>query len=148
METDSRFEIVLDWTDYRLMRDSWRKDAVLGEMLRWINDYKYSIHENLTSVAARAFWSTRYIPGVWSMMSKISGIPHDFTKDVPPLTIATMASLKSIGAILLPEIKKADEDYFRDNKSWLSSARLRSTLDDFRKTEPVKLNKLFREKKP
>ena len=37
METDSRFDIVLDWTDYRLSRDSWRKDVVLGELFRWID---------------------------------------------------------------------------------------------------------------
>lgn len=146
METDSRFDIVLDWTDYRLMRDSWRKDAVLGEMLRWIVDYKYTIHENLTSVAARAIWSTRYFPGVWGMLSKLSGIPKDFTKDVPSLTIATMASLKSIGSVLLPAVNRFDEEYFQKNKSWPSSSMIRKNLDDFRKTEPAKLKKVFREK--
>ena len=147
METDSRFDIVLDWTDYRLMRDSWKKDAVLGEMLRWITEYKYTIHENLTSVAARAIWSTRYIPGVWGMLSSLSGIPKDFAKDVPPLTIATMASLKTIGGVLLPELKSYDQEYFQKNKTWPSSSQLRKTLDDFRKTEPKKLMKVFREKK-
>jgi hypothetical protein len=115
-------------------------------MMRWISEYNYSIHENLTSEAARLFWSTRYIPGVWSMMAKISGIPKDFTKDVPSLTIATMASLKSIGHVLYPEIVKSDEEYFAKNKTWLSSAMLRKSLDDFRKTEPTKLKKLLREK--
>lgn len=147
METDSRFDIVLDWTDYRVMRDSWRKDAVLGEMIRWIGEYKYSIHENLTSEAARLFWSTRYVPGLWFMMSKISGIPKDFTKDVPSLTIATMASLKSIGAVLYPVIIKNDEDYFLKNKTWPSSTMLRKGLDDFRKTDPAKLRKVLRAKK-
>lgn len=146
METDSRFDIVLDWTDYRLMRDSWRKDAVLGEMLRWIVDYKYAIHENLNSIAARAIWSTRYIPGVWGMLSKLSGIPKDFAKDVPPITIATMASLKSIGSVLLPEVKNFDEEYFQKNKVWPSSSMIRKDLDDFRKTEPKKLVKVFGEK--
>jgi hypothetical protein len=146
METDSRFDIVLDWTDYRLMRDSWRKDAVLGEMFRWINEYKYGIHENFTSVAARVFWSTRYIPGVWSMMAKISGIPKDFTKDVPPLTIATMASLKSIGNVLLPIVTEYDETNFQKTKTWLSGQMLRKSLDDFRKTQPQRLRKVFREK--
>jgi hypothetical protein len=146
METDSRFDIVLDWTDYRLMRDSWRKDAVLGEMVRWIVDYKYSIYENLTSAAAVLVWSTRQIPGVWPMLAKISGIPKDFTKDVPSISIATMASLKSIGHILFPEVAKSDEAYFQQNKTWMSTTMLRKSLDDFRKTNPKSLNKILREK--
>ncbi len=146
METDSRFDIVLDWTDYRLMRDSWRKDAVLSEMFRWIEDYKYQIHENFTSVSAKAIWSTRYIPGVWTMMSKISGIPKDFMKDVPTLTIGTMASLKTIGGLMLPEVIKSDEKYFQKKQTWLSASMLRKSLDDYRKTEPEKLRKVLREK--
>ena len=143
METDSRFDIVLDWTDYRLMRDSWRKDAVLGEMFRWVQDYKYIIHENLTSEAARIIWSTRNIPGLWQMMSKLAGLPQDFTKDVPSLTIATMASLKTIGHILFPEVAKSDALYFAQNKTWMSTSMLRKSLDDFRKTEPKALKKVL-----
>lgn len=146
METDSRFEIVLDWTDYRVMRDSWRKDALLGEMFRWIDEYDYRIYENVTSIASKVIWSTRYIPGVWSMMAKLSGIPKDFTKDVPSLTISTMASLKSIGGPLLAAAKKADEEYFQKNGRWMTSNELRVAIDDYRKTEPKELKKVFREK--
>ena len=146
METDSRFEIVLDWTDYRLMRDSWRKDVVLGEMFRWVDEHNYKIHENLTSIAAKAVWSTRYIPGLWGMMAKISGIPKDFTKDVPAITISTMASLKTIGGILLPEVTKADLDYHSKTGKWMSTEMLREALEEFRETEPAKLRKVFRER--
>ncbi|MDO9180763.1 MAG: hypothetical protein Q7U04_00075 [Bacteriovorax sp.] len=146
METDSRFDIVLDWTDYRLMRNSWRKDAVLGEMFRWIDEHDYQIHENLTSIAAKAIWSTRYIPGLWGMLSKISGIPKDFTKDVPSLTISTMASLKIIGGILLPEVTKADQEYYAKNGKWMSTEMLRDSLEKFRESEPKNLMKVFSEK--
>lgn len=144
METDTRFDIALDWTDYRLMRDSWRKDALLGEMFRWITDNNYQIHENLTSLAAKAIWATRHIPGVWSMMSHLSGIPKDFTKDVPSLTISTMASLKNIGNILLPVVAKADQDYYAKNGKWMSTDMLRETLEKFRQTDPKDLHKVFR----
>lgn len=146
METDSRFDIVLDWTDYRVMRDSWRKDALLGEMFRWIDQYDYRIYENLSSVAAKAIWSTRYIPGVWGLMSKLSGIPKDFTKDVPSLTISTIASLKSIGGPLLAAAKSADEAYYAKNGRWMTTEELRVAVDDYRKSEPKELNKVFRKK--
>jgi hypothetical protein len=146
METDSRFDIVLDWTDFRLMRDSWRKDVVLGEMFRWINEHDYKIRENLTSIAAKAIWGTRYIPGLWGMMAKISGIPKDFTKDVPGITIGTMASLKTIGGILLPEVVKADEEYYQKNGKWMSTEMLRESLEVFRESDPKNLRRVFRER--
>ncbi len=144
METDSRFNIVLDWTDYRLMRESWKKDVVLGEMFRWINEHDYKIHENLTSIAAKVIWSTRNIPLVWNMMSRVSGIPKNFTKDVPSLTITTLASLKTIGGILLDELTKADIDYFTKNGKWMSSEMLRDSLERFRESDPKNLKKVFR----
>lgn len=146
METDSRFDIVLDWTDYRVMRDSWRKDALLREMFRWIAEYDYRIYENLTSIASKVIWSTRYIPGLWGVMSKISGIPKDFTKDVPSITISTIASLKTIGDDLLAVAKKADQEYYEKNGRWMNKADIRKALDDYRQTNPKKLRKVFREK--
>lgn len=147
METDSRFDIVLDWTDYRIMRDSWRKDAVLGEMFRWVNEHHYKIHENLNSEGAKIVWSTRHIPGLWEMLARVSGLPKDMTKDVPSKTISTMASLKTIGGILLPIVAKADEEYFAKNGKWMSSEMLRDTLEKFRETDPKKLRKVFRERR-
>ncbi len=144
METDSRFDIVLDWTDYRVMRDSWRKDALLGEMFRWIGEYKYRIHENMTSIAAKVIWSTRYVPGLWGMLAKVSGIPKDFTKDVPNLTISTMASLKAIGNELLPVVSSADKEFFAQKGKWMTKEELSQSLEEYRKTKPKKLNKVFR----
>lgn len=144
METDSRFEIVLDWTDYRVMRDSARKDAVLGEMFRWINEYNYSVHENLKSIAAKVIWSTRSIPVVWPMLAKLAGMPKDFTKDVPSLTISTMASLKTIGGELLPVVTKADQEMYKKTGRWMTKAELHKVLDDYRQTNPKKLRKVFR----
>jgi hypothetical protein len=80
------------------------------------------------------------------MMSKISGIPKDFTKDVPSITISTMASLKTIGTELLPVVTKADQEYFEKNGKWMTTEELRVVLDEYRKTDPKKLRKVFRAK--
>ena len=146
METDSRFDIMLDWTDYRVMRDSWRKDAVLGSMFAWIDLYNYKVHENLTSIAAKVIWSTRYIPGLWQILSKVSGIPKDFTKDVPSLTITTIASLKTIGGEMLAAVTSADNAHFEKHGRWMTKVELMKALDDYRLTNPKKLRKVFREK--
>ncbi len=37
LEFDSRFNILIDSVDYRFIRDSWRKDAVMAEIFQWLS---------------------------------------------------------------------------------------------------------------
>ena len=129
MEIDSRFDIVLDWRDYKIIRDSMRKDAVMGEMFHWMNDHNFRIHNNFKSIAARIVWSTRFIPGLWQLMSALSGIPSDFQKDVPPEAITTLESLKSIAGTILKFTTAADESFYRINNRWMTPVELRKTID-------------------
>jgi hypothetical protein len=57
-----------------------------------------------------------------------------------------MASLKTIGGILLPEITKADQEYHDKNGKWMSTEMLRDSLEKFRESEPKDLRKVFRER--
>lgn len=143
MEIDSRFEIVLDWTDYKVIRDSERKDAVSGEMFRWMNEYNYKVHSGLKSRLAGIIWATRYIPGVWQLLSKISGIPTDYKKDVPSAAITTMASINEIGKQMLNHVTISDEIFERKNNRRMTSTELRSSLNDFRQSGPKELEKIF-----
>lgn len=136
LEIDSRFDIVLDWTDYKIIRDSVRKDAVMGEMFHWMNEHGYRIHRSMRSLGARIVWSTRYIPGLWNLMSSLSGIPSDFKKDVPPVAISTLEGLKSIANIMLEFTAAADEEFHRQNSRWMTSFELRKTIDTYLKTHP------------
>ena len=135
MEVEPGFDLVLDWTDYRLIRDSWRKDAVLSELLRWMDQLHYSINDNLTAKLARAAWATRPVPGVWTVMSKLSGIPEDFTSDVPASSISTIANLKQIGDVLLPVVTLADQNYYEKTSKWMSEFDLRRVIDEYRQRD-------------
>lgn len=148
MEVDSRFNIVLDFTDYKVIRDSVRKDAVSGEMFRWMNDYQYRVHKSFRSLAAAFVWSTRYIPGLWHLLAKLSGIPVDFKKDVPPAAISTLESIKSIGGQMLDHVTIADEELYRREGRWMTPLELRSALENFRLSHPANFNKLFGPTKP
>ncbi|MBC7429679.1 MAG: hypothetical protein H7336_13765 [Bacteriovorax sp.] len=143
MEIDSRFNIVLDWTDYKVIRDSERKDAVSGEMFRWMNEHHYKIQKSFKSKIAGVIWATRYIPGIWHLLSKISGIPTDYKKDVPAAAITTMASINEIGKNMLDHVTIFDEEFNRINSRWMTSAELRSNLNDYRLSHPHELDKIF-----
>ena len=143
MEIDSRFDIVLDWRDYKIIRDSIRKDAVMGEMFHWMNEHNFRIHNNFRSLAARFVWFTRPIPGLWHLMSAISGIPSDFQKDVPVEAISTIESLKSIAGIILKFVTTADEEFQQQNNRWMTSSELRHAIDNYLKTKPQDILKSF-----
>ena len=143
MEIDSRFDIVLDWRDYKIIRDSIRKDAVMGEMFHWMNEHKFKIHNNFRSIAARVVWSTRYIPGLWHLMAVLSGIPSDFQKDVPPEAITTLESLKSIAGIILEFATLTDEKFHTLNGRWMTSVELRKAIDLHLQTQPQDILKSF-----
>lgn len=145
LEIDSRFEIMLDWTDYKIIRDSLRKDAVMGVMFQWMNERHYRIHQNFRSIAARMVWSTRFIPGLWNLMSSLSGIPSDFKKDVPPAAITTMEGLKSIAGVMLEFTTLADEEFHRQNNRWMTSAELRQTINTHLLTRPQDIINNFHE---
>ena len=143
METDSRFEIVFDWTDYKIIRDSWRKDAVMGEFFRWMNDYGYIVQDSFRSRGAKLVWATRHIPGLWQLMAKLAGIPSDFQKDVPSIAISTLESIKGIGGSMLKNLTITDEEFMRKNGRWMTAKELRSALDAYRKSNPGELEKVF-----
>jgi hypothetical protein len=143
MEIDSRFDIVLDWTDFKVVRDSERKDAVSGEMFRWMNEYDYIIHKSWRSRVAGFVWATRYIPGIWQFLAKISGLPVEFKKDVPSDAITTLESINQVGKLMLDYVTITDLDFNQKRSRWMTSSELREALNNYRLSHPPELEKLF-----
>lgn len=139
METDSRFDLVLDWTDYRINRDSVRKDAVMGQIFFWMNEHNYKIEDTFRARVASLIWSTRYIPGLWHVLAKLSGIPSDYEKDVPPAAIVTVENIKVLGGKILDYLISADEEHYRMAGRWMTPAELRLTLNNYIGSRPAKV---------
>lgn len=131
LEVDPRFDIVLDWTDTRTVQDTWRKDALARTMWRWMDEHDYRLQPNVISTGAGAIWSTRYIPVVWQVLSKVAGIPTDYKKDVPSRMIRTLATVKAVGKPTLKRLEAEDEAYHDRTGMWLTPARLRALADAY-----------------
>lgn len=117
MEVDSRFDIVLDWTDYHIIRDSWRKDVMMKAVLNAVEAKTFDIPDNYKTRLVPYIWGLRST-FLWPLASKISGIPVDYTPDVPAKSIATMVSFRQIEAEHLPTLQTFDTDYFKTHKTW------------------------------
>lgn len=134
LEVDSRFEIVLDWTDYRIIRDSWRKDVMMQVVLEANDTGKYQFPETISSRLIPYLWKTRKISWLWPIVSKITGIPEDFTPDVPDLSLSTIASLNEVQVVFLNDLQKIDKDYFTKYGVWPSKQFLNKSMNELMQT--------------
>ena len=127
LETDPRFELVLDWSDPGLIRNSRYKDAVLSEVVRWSDELDYQFHESF-----KTFLATRVLlPLKNSFLAPLmSWIPFLPTVDahIPRETLSAMTALDEVSQKLLDEVKKADQEFFSKNKRPLTKRQLREFL--------------------
>lgn len=49
MEVDSRFELLAEFRDYRLVQDTRMRDAILRNIFSWINTKEYKLHHSTNS---------------------------------------------------------------------------------------------------
>ncbi|MET0334469.1 MAG: hypothetical protein ABW190_09385 [Rhizobacter sp.] len=132
MEVDPRFEVVLDWTDFRLVRDSWRKDAVFREIFRWMNEERYVMNNTFKATMGQLLWKTRASTLFWPLFSNMTGIPKDFEKEVPGAGLATIANITTLAEYLVPQVAEADRAQFDATGRWMSPAELRRTANAVR----------------
>jgi len=135
MEVDPRFEVVLDWTDYRLIRDNHRKDALLKAIFSWINKKNYQMNNTFTSSLGKILWSTRQISFLWPLASRLTGIPKDFEPQVPGTGIAFISNLKALESALLPKLEIADRNFFSKHGRYMLEAEMISLLENIRQED-------------
>jgi hypothetical protein len=143
LETDPNFELILDWKDYRLVRDSRYKDAILSEMMRWMNDLKYNFHDTPKSVIVKHVIQPSRRTPLWPLMQKITGAP-DIDKEIPKRTLGVMTVLNQVGDILLEKIRKEDETYILSHHRPMTNPQLRETLEKIRRSDLLSLELAFR----
>lgn len=132
MEVDPRFEIVLDWTDYRLIRDNWRKDAIMSEVFRWVNEEGYVMNTSGPAALGGLAWMGRELKFLWPLLSKITSIPENWEKGVPADGIKMVGNFKDAGGKILDKVKKLDEDFYKKNQRWMTRSELRFAINQVR----------------
>jgi hypothetical protein len=131
LETDPRFELVLDWSDPNLIRDSRYKDAVLAEVVRWSDQLGYQFHESF-----KTFLATRVLLPLRNtfLAPALAWIPFIPKVDahIPPETLSAMTALDEVSQKLLDVIKSQDLEFFQQNNRPLTNQQLRENLEKIR----------------
>jgi hypothetical protein len=110
MEIDPRFEIIGEFRDLRLTRDSRQKDAIMTSILKWIEKDNYVLKDSFNSAMAGGVIYDVRRTFLWPLVQKFLKL-DDFSEEIPRNMLRTVALINEVGEILLKELKERDLDY-------------------------------------
>lgn len=131
MEIDPRFELMGEFQDLRLTRDSRQKDAIMTALFDWMVKKDYELKDNMKSrMAGTVIYNIRRT-FMWPMVKKLLKL-DDFSKEVPRNMIRTVAILNQLGENLLIELKARDLAYEKKYGVPMSYMDFYRELEDMR----------------
>lgn len=134
MEVDPRFEIVAEFRDLSLTRDSRMKDVILSEMLRWVNELNYGLVDTGKSKFAGGFvWPSRRTM-FWPLVRTVFGL-SEFSKDIPKPVFKSFALLNQVGDSLLKELHKRDAEFEKKTGWAMTYVDLSNELEKVRQDD-------------
>lgn len=127
LEFDSHFEMILDWRDYRLTRNSRYKDIVMSEIVYLMNAEKYIfISSGVSKIASTVVLPSRTTIW-WPIVSLITGV-KDINPLTPASTVDTMAVMDQVATMMLNDLQKVDERYQQRFQRPMTNAQLRTAM--------------------
>ncbi len=130
LEIDSRFELVAEFRDLRLTRDSRIKDAILTRMLAWMDQGYRIVPTTKAKMAAGPIRIARKT-FLWPLVQKLIHA-DDFSKEIPGPMLKTVVMMNAIGEVLLNEAWQSDLAYERKTGWPMTYDQLYAMLDDYR----------------
>ncbi len=131
LEIDPNFEMVVDWRDPRLIRDSRYKDAILAEMIRWVGSLNYQFHDTMKSFMAKYLILPSRKTPVWGLVKQVTGAPN-LDREIPKKSLGVMTVLGQIGDALLERVEQEDKNYIASHGRPMTNEQLRDFLESVR----------------
>lgn len=131
MEIDPRFELVGEFRDLRLTRDTRQKDAIMTSVFDWMSNKNYLLRDNMkTKMAGGIIYDVRRT-FLWPLVKKVLKL-NDFSKEIPRNMVQTTALINELGDAMLKELKKRDEAFEKANGVPMSAIDMYRALEDMR----------------
>ncbi len=131
MEIDPRFDLLGEFQDLRLTRDSRQKDAIMSEVFRWMNEYEYQLVDSAKSkMAGGIIWKVRRT-FLWPLVKKALKL-DDFSKEIPSNMLSTVTLINQIGELLVQEMKMMDLSYEKKHGVPMSGIEMSQALERYR----------------
>lgn len=131
IEVDSRFEMLAEFRDYRLVRDTRYRDAVLISIFDWMKNYGYELKSTANSVAIDYIvYPLRRTP-LWPLVKAVTGSP-DFPIESPKGFVKTLKQLNDVSDVLYKKLKDHDDEFYSKTGWSMSNAQLLDVLTKYR----------------
>jgi hypothetical protein len=131
IEIDPTFDMILDWRDYRVIRDSRYKDAILNSIMSWIYDQQYNFQQTNESLIAGNIVLPSRSTALWPLIQKMTGSP-DLDSTMPKSMLEAMTVLNQIGATLLDKVRQQDQTYISAHQRPMTNQQLLAYLESLR----------------
>jgi len=139
LETDPNFELILDWRDNRIIRDSRHKDAILYQTLRWMETLHYQFHDNSRAMIAKYVLQPARDTVLWPLLHKLTGA--NVNSAMPKQTLGLASLMKDVGQVLLTELRERDRIYSAQYNRPMTNEQLRATLEAIRQKDLARYNR-------
>lgn len=132
METDSRFEMIAEFKDYRILRDLIYRDVLMTKIYEWMSEKNYRLNHSLKTLFTPVVWVTRQTP-LWPLAQRF-GAP-DFPKGTPLKFFTTLSKLNEVADIIYSELELADLKFQDKTGRWMTTSQLLAVLEEIREND-------------
>lgn len=133
MEVDSRFELLMEFRDYRFVRDTRYRDVIMASVLDWIQNKNYQLQGTFSTTALSIIYPTRNTP-IWGLIKKIPGV-KDFPKGTPKGFLKALSQIGGIGEFLYARVKEKDDAYIKQTGWPMTRQMLAQAIEDIRTSD-------------
>lgn len=143
-EFDQNFDIVLDWSDLKLVRESLRKDAIVEEIFKWAQTYHYKLHQTPQSTLLRLLWVLKKSPFISKIITPLLlSSMSDFSDHIPAEAVSGYFNFENLVNIMSTYLTIEDENYHKRNAYWMEFEDLKKCLEDYRLSHSKELRGVF-----
>lgn len=134
IELDSRFDLVLEFRDPRLIQDSRVREGVMQSVFQWMKEKQYELRPTLSTLAINTIiYPTRRTP-LWPFIRRVTGSP-DFPTDTPKGFLKTLSMMNDVGDILYNKLDKENRRH-RNKTGWgMTQNQMKDFLERYREED-------------
>lgn len=130
MEVDSRFEMLAEFRDYRLVQDSRMRDAILRNIFSWMNQKGYKLHHNRDSFLLSYFIHPISKTPLWPMVKGMLNI--SMPEDAPKGFVRLLYQINDISENIYSHLKTQNNQKMKSTGFPLTKSEMDLVIENLR----------------
>ncbi len=130
LEVDPRFTHLAEWTNYETVHQAWTYDAMLTEMFRWMEEYRYKLDTPIKqNVITKLSYGLRRTPGVSNLLDE------KFPLNMKQKTLETIMVLDSVSEKIEKRLAIEEKRFIYYHRVYPTFTQLTEMLEKIRRED-------------